>query len=197
MTFKVFGYGSLVNRATLPPYVAAEQHVAGGYRRAWRVAGMTPRGGACALNVRVEPEGEIEGVIFTFADEVWPLILERERRYDGVPLDGRPDVTLFVGKPDVDRWADDAHPVHLSYIDTTLQGYLREFGEAGARCFMTSTDGWHCPIVNDRAAPRYPRARHVSEAERATIDRLLGEIAGRDVADLPRKAGDAPAALSA
>lgn len=65
------------------------------------------------------------------------------------------------------------YPVHQSYIDTCLAGCLELGGEAAAKRFVDSTTGWqHCRI-NDRAAPKYPRAARVNPADYATIDRLL------------------------
>ena len=45
----------------------------------------------------------------------------------------------------------DQHPILLSYLDVVVQGYLREFGEAGVARFFETTDGWGAPIRDDRA----------------------------------------------
>ena len=62
-----------------------------------------------------------------------------------------------------------AHPILLSYLDTVVQGFLREFGEAGVARFFATTAGW-APIVDDRAAPHYPRHQRTSAAERRLVD---------------------------
>ena len=68
------------------------------------------------------------------------------------------------------------YPVHQSYIDTCLAGCLELGGEAAARRFIDSTTGWQHHRVNDREAPRYPRAAVVNPAYFAVIDRLLENL---------------------
>ena len=67
----------------------------------------------------------------------------------------------------------------LSYIDVVVQGYLREFGERGVRHFFETTDGWEAPVLDDRAAPIYPRHQRLSPDERALVDDQLREIGVR------------------
>ena len=73
----------------------------------------------------------------------------------------------------------DPAPILMSYLDVVVQGYLREFGERGARDFFATTDGWDTPVLNDRAAPRYPRAQVLTGAETALVDALLAAVGGR------------------
>jgi len=176
LTFSVFGYGSLVNRATLPDHVSARPATVRGWRRAWRAASRSAGRGVCAVSIAEAPDGEIDGLVVTFEDAVWPVIEAREHRYRWFVLpDFEERVLAFRAEPEVDRWGDRDHPVHLTYVDTVLQGFLRDFGEAGARRFMATTDGWHVPILDDRAAPRYPRAQCLSDRERSFVDRLLAD----------------------
>lgn len=176
MSFKVFGYGSLVNRGTLPPFLSAEPRSVRGWRRAWRATSRGARGGACALSVVADPDAIIDGLVVTFDDVVFPIIRKREHNYDMLRLDDDPDVIVFRARADVDRFGDADHPVHQSYIDATLQGFLQEFGEDGAARFMATTEGWHVPILDDRGAPNYPRAQILSSAEQIMIDRLLESV---------------------
>lgn len=67
------------------------------------------------------------------------------------------------------------YPVHQSYIDTCLAGCLELGGEAAARRFIASTNGWEHDRVNDRTAPRYPRAARVNPEDFVVIDQLLSE----------------------
>lgn len=67
------------------------------------------------------------------------------------------------------------YPVHQSYIDTCLAGCLELGGEAAARRFIASTAGWEHDRVNDRTAPRYPRAARVNPEDFVVIDQLLSE----------------------
>ena len=173
MTFSVFGYGSLVNRMTLPPHVKAEPVALSGWRRAWRATSLAHAGGVCALSV-VPGDDTIEGLLVTFEDEARPVIDAREYRYDPLAAEALgPEALIFRANAASDRFGDSASPVHLSYVDVVIQGFYREFGEAGVERFMATTDGWHVPILDDRAAPRYPRAQQLTENERALCDRML------------------------
>lgn len=177
MSFTVFGYGSLVNRATLPPHLAARPVALPGFRRAWRASGRTARGGVCSLSVVVDETALIEGLAITFAESERDTLTTREHRYVPLPL---PDgAVIYQAEPAIDRYGDPDHPIELSYVDVILQGYLREFGLAGAERFMSTTEGWHVPIRDDRAAPNYPRAQRLSEEERAIVDRLLEGVDAR------------------
>ncbi len=177
MTFKVFGYGSLVNRGTLPPYVHAERRTVKGWRRAWRKRspglGVV---GACSLSVVEAPDEEIDGLVVTFEDGMLETITAREHNYDPLRLADDPDVIIFRAKAEVDDYGDHEHPILLSYLDATAQGFLREFGEEGLDRFIATTDGWHVPIVDDRAQPRYARAQQLSSAEEKRINQLLRSV---------------------
>jgi hypothetical protein len=70
----------------------------------------------------------------------------------------------------------DENPILLSYLDVVLQGYLHRFGVDGARAFVATTDGWHAPVIDDRAAPRYPRAQRLTGDEAAFVDTALREL---------------------
>lgn len=175
MTFCVFGYGSLVNRGSLPAFVSARPGRARGWRRAWRAASETAAGGVCALSVVEAPGAVIEGLFVTFEDALRPVIDTREARYDPLAVcdDDGGTAIIFRARPESDRFGDAANPVHLSYVDCVLQGYLREFGPDGVARFMETTEGWHVPLLDDRAAPRYPRAQQLSADERKLVDRML------------------------
>jgi hypothetical protein len=57
-----------------------------------------------------------------------------------------------------------------------LAGYIDVWGEDGARRFIASTEGWDGPILDDRSAPKYPRAVQLEDALRASIDNLLEKV---------------------
>lgn len=177
MGFTVIGYGSLVNRATLPPYLEARPILVPGFRRAWRAAGRTARGGVCSLSVVRDETCAIEGLAVTFDESERTTMTLREHRY--VPLRLPDEAIIYQAEPEIDRYGDADHPIELSYVDVILQGYLREFGLAGAERFMATTDGWHVPIRDDRACPNYPRAQKLTAEERAIVDRLLGGVDAR------------------
>jgi len=64
----------------------------------------------------------------------------------------------------------------MSYLDVVIQGYLRAFGQDGALRFFETTDGWGSPILNDRAAPRYPRHQALRPDETAFVDEQLARL---------------------
>ena len=64
-------------------------------------------------------------------------------------------------------------PILLSYLDVVIQGYLREFGEAGAVAFFETTDGWETPVRDDRTTPVYPRHKVLTASERGFVDDQL------------------------
>jgi len=68
-------------------------------------------------------------------------------------------------------------PILLSYLDVVLQGYLQQFGPQGANLFLETTDGWNRPILNDRAAPLYPRHQALDAAQLAFVDRAIERVA--------------------
>ena len=61
-------------------------------------------------------------------------------------------------------------PVLLSYLDCVAQGFNTVYGPDGVRDFFRTTTGWDTPILNDRAAPIYPRAQTLSDAETKLTD---------------------------
>ncbi len=177
----VFGYGSLVNRAT-HDYRAVHPARLRGWRRAWRHTDLRP----LAYLTAVPCDGaEIDGAIAAVAETGWPALDAREHAYDRVAvpevvrdLDAGaaavPAVLYAIpegrhGRPTT------AHPVLLSYLDVVVQGYLRMFGTDGVTRFFATTDGWEAPIADDRARPLYPRAKVLEPEERALVDRHLAE----------------------
>ena len=64
----------------------------------------------------------------------------------------------------------------MSYLDVVVQGYLRTFGPDGALRFFETTDGWGSPILNDRAAPRYPRHQQLDPDETHFVDTQLARL---------------------
>ncbi|RKF13942.1 gamma-glutamylcyclotransferase [Roseovarius spongiae] len=175
-----FGYGSLVNRAT-HAYPDAQPATLSGWRRVWRHTDLRQ---VAYLTVVPDADCAIDGLIAGVPGGDWKALDIREGAYDRVPADGQvrhalgPDARIAVytipegkhGRP------TRAHPVLLSYIDVVVQGYLREFGEAGARRFFETTQGWDVPVLNDRAAPAYPRHCALSPQERAFVDAQLAAL---------------------
>jgi glutathione-specific gamma-glutamylcyclotransferase len=186
--FTCFGYGSLVNLATLAPDVLAVPVRLTGWRRAWRLSGPSSYGRRCTLTVVPDPGCAIDGVLIAQPGDRLRALDKREAEYNRTavqsedvewlaePPVGWPAPFLYVGRPEHTRPGDADHPVLLTYLDAVIAGFLRLFGPAGAERFVATTLDWHVPIRDDRADPVYPRAVSLSGRERAYIDGLLAEL---------------------
>ena len=178
-----FGYGSLVNRAT-HVYTPAYRARLSGWRRAWKhtIGRVTPY-----LTGVPDAGSAIDGLVAHVPGGDWAALDLREEGYDrhaipsGLVVEGDVPVAAQVYAVPVlsMQVQDDPAPILLSYLDVVVQGYLREFGEAGARDFFATTDGWETPVRNDRHRPRYPRHQVLTAAEQAFVDAMLVEIGAR------------------
>jgi hypothetical protein len=175
---RVFGYGSLVNGAT-HDYRDTRPAVARGWRRAWRRTSLRP---VSFLTVIPDSTAEIDGLVAAVPARDWPDLDVRERAYQRVALtevrhDGDAAATAIYALPEGAHEAPEAgNPILLSYLDTVFQGYLARFGEAGVARFVATTDGWHAPVLDDRAAPRYGRAAATAPSERFLVDAWLARL---------------------
>ncbi len=175
-----FGYGSLVNLAT-HSYPDPQPARLRGWRRAWR---QTEEREVTFLTVIPDPDCEIEGMIAHVPGQDWAALDAREYAYDRLPASEavlhpiERDLEIAVYVVPQTAWSADRrdYPILMSYLDVVVQGYLQAFGEAGARRFFETTEGWETPIVNDRATPRYPRAQLLSDAEQGFVDDWIGQL---------------------
>jgi len=171
-----FGYGSLVNRRT-HDYNEAYPARVSGWRRAWR---HSPIRAVSFLTV-VPAEDYIDGLIAAVPGADWAHLDARERAYERCEVSEqvshsaprKVDVAIYAIPDGRHHPPNDDNPILLSYLDTVVQGFLTEFGEAGVAHFFESTDGWHAPILDDRARPIYPRHQPLRAEERALVDDWL------------------------
>lgn len=180
-----FGYGSLVNAAT---HDFSDPHPARlkGWRRAWRHTDLRE---VAFLTAIPDPTTEIEGMIAHVPGGDWEKLDEREWAYDRVSATDqithfvRHEIEIAVYAVPEHRHRDPsrAYPILMSYLDVVVQGYLREFGQDGADRFFATTDGWEAPILDDRAAPRYPRHQQLRPEETAFVDDRLTALGARIV----------------
>jgi hypothetical protein len=173
-----FGYGSLVNRAT-HCYPDARPARLAGWRRVW-----VQSGNRAAAYLSVEPArgAGILGLVARVPGGDWAALDLREAAYarHGVAVEtvaGPMAAQVYAVPAAAARPAGAGHPLLLSYIDCVVQGFLREFGTAGAEDFFAGTAGWDAPVADDRARPRYPRACRLTDAERAAVDAGLAALA--------------------
>lgn len=181
-----FGYGSLVNSAT-HDFADPRPARLKGWRRAWRHTDLRE---VAFLTVLPAPETEIEGMIAHVPGGDWVALDQREWAYDRVPateavshpVPHEIEIAVYSVPEHRHRDPSSRYPILMSYLDVVVQGYLREFGTEGAERFFATTDGWEAPILNDRAAPRYPRNQQLSAAETAFVDDRLARIGATVIA---------------
>jgi hypothetical protein len=170
----VFGYGSLVNIRTHAMAPVRPDRLAG-WRRRWCYTAH--RAGPYLSAVPGAAGDAIEGLIATVPADSWAALDAREAGYDRCDTPW-PGVAVYA-VPDPLPGDGTGAPILLSYLDAVLQGFVAVFGPEGPARFMATTDGWHIPIRNDRAAPAYPRAQRLTAAETALVDGLLRDIGAR------------------
>lgn len=173
-----FGYGSLVNRATHGHAPAAPATLSG-WRRVWRQTRLRPW-----PFLSVEPAAdEIDGLAAAVPGGDWAALDLREAAYRRHPLDParlapRPPwagrIEIYALDEAVASPAPGG-PILLSYLDTVVQGFLREFGPPGVARFFASTAGWTA-LLDDRGAPLYPRHRPADAELRALTDAHTGAL---------------------
>lgn len=178
-----FGYGSLVNTAT---HVYDRHHRArlDGWRRVWR---HTPFREMAFLTAEPFEGSYIDGLIAAVPGADWAALDLRETGYDRVPLsdgisheaDHAGEIAVYHIPEDKHGPADEDRPILLSYLDVVVQGYLQVFGTEGGQHFFDTTAGWHGPVLDDRAAPLYPRAQVLSRDETRFVDRALADLGAR------------------
>ncbi len=179
-----FGYGSLVNRAT-HAYPGAAPAVAAGWRRAWVHTQARPHAFLTAVRA---PGHRIEGLIASVPGGDWAALDAREAAYARIldtenirhSVAGVAGVSIYAVPPESSASVA-PRPILLSYLDVVLQGYLREFGPEGTEAFIATTDGWDAPVLDDRAAPIYPRHQHLDRDETAFVDAALRRLGSRRI----------------
>ncbi len=173
-----FGYGSLVNRDT-HSFSDAHRASAKGWRRAWRHTNLRA---VSFLTAVPDATCEIDGLVAHVPGDNWKALDEREHAYERIPAEHAISHALPTPPASIALYAiaahkhfdpTDEHPILLSYLDVVVQGYLREFGEDGAVKFFDTTSGWDAPVLDDRAAPIYPRKQTLKPSERAFVDTQL------------------------
>jgi len=164
---RFFGYGSLVNLAT-HSYPNAQPRCVQGWARAW----VHRRGGTYATLTAVpDPDSEIQGVTADVPHGDWRALDLREAAYARKSLPC--GTAIYAVEPQTCMQGPERLPILLSYLDVVIQGYEQQFGPGAGAQFIRTTRGWDTPVLNDRAAPLYPRAQDLSTVETAVVDSAL------------------------
>jgi len=164
-----FGYGSLVNLKT-HAYVQPQHAQATGWRRVWR---STTLSDVAILSVTPHADTTLDGIVAQVPNADWIALDARERAYKRQVQENGVAIYEIIDK--IIYPAAGPHPILRSYLDVVIQGYLTEFGTAGAAKFFETTDNWG-PIKDDRSNPLYPRHQQLSAAETAFIDEQLAAL---------------------
>ncbi|MCG7647588.1 MULTISPECIES: gamma-glutamylcyclotransferase [Alteromonas] len=188
----VLGYGSLLSKDSRERYsnifTPGIPVTVSGFERAWVTRSLHEKQtyvGAVAnahskLNAQLIPT------------QINPALQEREKDYRFVEVSAKAlNFHQHKGSASLDDvlaqftfWicetldctqANDAYPVHQTYVDTCLSGCLEHGGIEEAERFIVHTSLWEHPRVNDRANPKYPRAAVVNPDHFEHIDRLLSK----------------------
>ena len=192
--FAYFGFGSLVNRNTLPAnHISAIPGTLKGWRRNWQarpIGADTPMQfhNAALLSIQRDRQSQISGLLIIDRIENLPDLEKREHGYQKMPLsvgDFNIDNNemealseLLIHTHISPKLADGRNQLSIlrSYLDVVMQGYYREYGEAGLGKFMASTNGFELPVNEDRAMPYYSRHQTISDRESAIFDQYLPRV---------------------
>lgn len=194
-----FGYGSLVNKNTLrTEYIATIPATLEGWQRMWDIPAGNDFDGhtVSLLTVRRNPARtqlltqkiSTKGVVvFDWAQNL-PQVDAREHNYHRHKISAKElgFDTLFDSLGHdfyVYEAIENTHiteprpPMLHSYLDAVLQGFYHIYGPDGVHEFMTTTENFHTPILNDRNQPKYPRSVQLDDEERNLIDLILSSKA--------------------
>ncbi|PCJ07400.1 MAG: gamma-glutamylcyclotransferase [Rhodobacteraceae bacterium] len=180
-----FGYGSLVNLAT-HDYHDPQPAKLTGWRRTWAHTALREVAFLTAIPCG---DSEIDGLIAAVPGGDWQALDQREYAYDRLSANGSvqhgleatPEISVYAVPQSAQVPGSVKHPILLSYLDVVVQGYEQVFGQAGVAAFFASTDGWEAPVLDDRAAPSYPRHQRLEAAQMKLVDHHLDALGARVV----------------
>jgi len=181
VTAAIFGFGSLVSRASIDaPVIGLEPSRIFGHRRAWCQPFSV--GGLSYASLGLAPGNVtdfVDGVTLTVPLEAMAYFESREAGYRHVSVealhkDGR--VQPAVSFESRETASKDAF-IPLSYLATVVVGFWELYGrEQGLELFMENTGGWERPVMFDVEQPVYPRRpdnlRQVAADLRPALERM-------------------------
>lgn len=177
----IFGYGSLIcldSRSRTGVTAPAIPVTVSDVKRGWYIQNND----YCYSSVAIikAPGSLCRGVLFEIPVSEIARFDQREYKYQRINLspESITDCAVTLSSTDeiytycishIER-PDKAHPIALSYLEVIMHGCLR-YGEAFAREFIETTDGWNAPWINDLDLPLYVRPLAAS-IDRTTLPAL-------------------------
>ena len=169
---RFFGFGSLVNLAT-HEYPNVQHATLTGWRRVWR---RTSEHSAALLSVE-RHDTTLHGITASVPNADWVALDKREHAYLRRDVSEQFDspTAVYEANPDTSGLSTNDHPILLSYLDVVIGGYATLMGEDGPAHFFETTTDW-CAVLDDREAPKYPRAQPLTDATRQAVDAGLASL---------------------
>jgi len=187
-----FGYGSLVNRKTLPENIIDAIPVTlKGWRRHWQSRpnekiGFGDDHSIALLGIHPEPSSAIDGLLIIDRAENQEALDIREVSYQKIKIEKMDfihnnnalseysNLNIYTYLPPRVNKTAKSVKILRSYLNVVMQGFYREFDEAGVQRFLDSTDKFDLPIQEDRDTPLYPRNQKLTEFETKLFNRIFG-----------------------
>lgn len=177
-----FGFGSLVNTATLrTDYIETIPVALKGWRRHWQGRPAVDDPEIALLSIHKHEDAQLHGLIVVDSLKNLEAVDKREQGYQRVQL-GHSDfvaqgrdlpANLYVYVANTANEPDSQPPLLQSYLDAVMQGYLNEYGSSGLAHFIETTIGFEREIILDRNQPRYPRAIALDQTSAELFDNTL------------------------
>lgn len=191
--FCYIGYGSLINHYTRPSADRLAPIYLSGFQREWSFRNEHGYARITALNVTPKAESSIAAVLAVEPMHALHSLDEREMGYNRTLIDTslitavhetdaawvdemreRP-LYIYQAKPENHHLANEDYPILQSYLDVVMDGLIRTFSLTEAARFVREAVGMDRTIINDRAAPIYPRALNYEPSRLREIDEILAQ----------------------
>ena len=178
----LFAYGSLVERATKGSGFIWPADLTG-FSRAWRHCMDTEWGKVCALTIVARHNARVRGVLIPITEDELAALDVREIGYvrgaidrshlSGLSIPSSGTLMTYFSRKEHLHPGSEKYPIWRSYVDYILAYYIEVFGIDSAKLFISETVGWEAPMLDDRHAPKYPRAKTLAPSMRALVDDAL------------------------
>lgn len=183
LTDYIFGYGSLINAESRKKSGYSGKSIpviVNGIKRAWSVR-INPPHNLTVLGAYFDKSSKCNGVIVEIPKGELKQFDDRELPFgykrialsskEIIPISGKaPKGNIWVYVEKEHFFPTKTFPIAQSYVDVVINGCL-EINKDFAKDFITLTDNWDSPWINDRNNPKYPRAG--SSSSNAPIDTIL------------------------